>query len=153
MKLLPLLLLVGCVAPDGAFVGAGHIPGTTDFVFDEQPGGERIEYDEEDATVFFGGFTWDFAQSADTTVQTRPSPFHAGRSGPASPAGTSGEKPGNNNLKVFGMEIPTDTNPLLVLAVAALLWVGGKFGYRKIRDRRNNGKEEKGRPTSAKAKT
>ncbi|MDH3462876.1 MAG: hypothetical protein OEM32_04535 [Acidimicrobiia bacterium] len=37
----------------------------------------------------------------------------------------------NRNLKILGMEIPTDTNPLLVLAIAVLVAAAGRWGWKK----------------------
>lgn len=59
MRCLPLLLLAGCATPDSLEVGVGHSTGGANFMFDEQPGGERIDFEQEDINSAWTALTWD----------------------------------------------------------------------------------------------
>ena len=165
---LPAIFLIGCAStgtPELNFgisktwQDGGFSTGSSEF-FDEQPGGEQIlntsqtDFDLDDTFTLFAGVTIPLGpqkiQIVETpmawsptipTTQSSPETSEPPLSN-TEPSLTPSEPP-NNNIKVLGMEIPTDTNPILVLAIAALVFVVGRFGYKRIQAKRgkSNGAE------------
>ena len=125
---------VGKTFRDGGFSagggggGSGHSSHTEANAF--------IDYDEADTESVWLSYSIPLGPKQIEIVNPSVEPVYI----PAPPVVIDHrDDPGNNNLQILGMEIPTDTNPLLVLAVAAVAAVAGRFGFKRVQRKRKGG--------------